>query len=141
MKKIIYLLGIIFLFVVSGCKEPILGEWPAFQWHIGSVTNPAYSEIKIDKNGNVKIFLPTKTEKIVLVVSNYTPWSMILIEGNGKYEKEKEIIRDWGTVKLEQNTLTIDIIDLPSECTEKPIKLQLSEGDAFSTVEIYKRDA
>lgn len=148
MNKCINILGIIMLLTVSaGCKEQLDGGADPFQWRVESVANPSHTQINIDKQGDVKIYLTTNKEKIVLAVLNYFPWDVYVIkEGNqteedGRNEYGKEIIRDWGTAKLEQNILTIDISNLPPECTEYPIKLGLSHGDAHSHVEIYKRDA
>ena len=148
MSKILNILGIIMLLITSvGCKEQLDGEADPFQWRVESVANPSQTQTNIDKRGNVKIFLTSNREKIVLAVLNYFPWDVYVIkEGNqteedGRDEHGTEIIRDWGTVKLVQNILTIDITDLPPECTEYPIKVGLSHGNAHSHVEIYKRDA
>lgn len=140
MGKFLKICSIVFWFFAAvGCKETKDGGWDSFQWQVESVSNPDHTDIDIDKQGNVRINVNSNKEKIILVVSNYTPWGIMLIEEDGQYERGYRITRDWGTVTMEKQVLAIDINNLTEEFADNPIRMEFQEGDAFSHLEIYRR--
>lgn len=142
-NKYLLILFTLLLPCLTGCEDKD-GGWSPFKWEVESISSPEDISISIQDNFYVRVQTSTSNGKIVMNVSNYTPW---LPRVAGEMNADKEDISQplhsrtypWGTINIEGHTVTLEFTNLTDDYIGKNIKIELEDGDAFSELIIVRR--